>query len=92
MKQLLAAQELIFPRLYGSIQAALMPLMSKNRTGLETRKLDGDPGHAADAASSDENKNDKKKKKKNNNNNNKKQGTANNTASLKQQEDGVISI
>ena len=35
MKQLLAAQELIFPRLYHSLLAAMKPLMARDRTGLE---------------------------------------------------------
>ncbi|XP_041473906.1 uncharacterized protein LOC121422784 [Lytechinus variegatus] len=36
VKQLLAAQELLFPRLYPSLQTALRPLMSKNKTGMES--------------------------------------------------------
>ncbi|XP_063961186.1 uncharacterized protein LOC129269590 [Lytechinus pictus] len=36
VKQLLAAQELLFPRLYSSLQTALRPLMSKNKTGMES--------------------------------------------------------
>lgn len=35
MKQLLAAQELLFPKLFASLQAAMKPLMARNRTGLE---------------------------------------------------------
>ena len=35
MKQLLAAQELLFPKLFPSLQAAMRPLMARNRTGLE---------------------------------------------------------
>ena len=35
MKQLLAAQELLFPKLFASLQAAMRPLMARNRTGLE---------------------------------------------------------
>ena len=35
VKQLLAAQELLFPRLYHSLLSAMRPLMSKSRTGLE---------------------------------------------------------
>ena len=35
VKQLLAAQELLFPKLFQSLQTALKPLMARNRTGLE---------------------------------------------------------
>ncbi|XP_006814971.1 uncharacterized protein LOC100377968 [Saccoglossus kowalevskii] len=35
-KQLLAAQELLFPDLYQSLLTAMKPLMSKNRTGMES--------------------------------------------------------
>ena len=35
MKQLLAAQELLFPKLFPSLQAAMKPLMARDRTGLE---------------------------------------------------------
>ena len=35
MKQLLAAQELLFPKLFASLQAAMKPLMARDRTGLE---------------------------------------------------------
>lgn len=35
MKQLLAAQELLFPKLFPSLQAAMKPLMARNRTGME---------------------------------------------------------
>ena len=38
MKQLLAAQELLFPNLFQSLQTAMKPLMAKNRTGLEARR------------------------------------------------------
>jgi tRNA(Ile)-lysidine synthase TilS/MesJ len=38
-KQLLAAQEILFPNLYQSFQSALKPLMSINRTGMESRLL-----------------------------------------------------
>lgn len=38
MKQLLAAQELVFPRLFASLQAAMKPLMSRNTTGLESNR------------------------------------------------------
>lgn len=37
MKQLLAAQELLFPKLFASLQVAMKPLMARNRTGLEGR-------------------------------------------------------
>ena len=37
MKQLLAAQELLFPRLFASILAAIKPLMARNRTGMESK-------------------------------------------------------
>ena len=37
MKQLLAAQEILFPRLFASMQAAMKPLMARNRTGIESR-------------------------------------------------------
>eukprot|EP00045_Choanoeca_perplexa_P012554 m.137374 g.137374 ORF g.137374 m.137374 type:complete len:987 (-) comp16053_c1_seq2:85-3045(-) len=40
MKQLLAAQELLYPGLYSSLQSAMMPLMRKNRTGLENKDID----------------------------------------------------
>jgi len=38
MKQLLAQQELIFPRLFQSLQCAIRPLFAKNRTGMESRE------------------------------------------------------
>ena len=38
MKQLLAAQELVFPRLFASLQAAMKPLMSRSTTGLESNR------------------------------------------------------
>ena len=38
MKQLLAAQEILSPRLFASMQAAMKPLMAKNRTGIESRR------------------------------------------------------
>lgn len=38
MKQLLAAQELLFPRLFASLLAAIKPLMARNRTGIESIK------------------------------------------------------
>ncbi|XP_022086161.1 uncharacterized protein LOC110976840 [Acanthaster planci] len=37
-KQLLASQELLFPRLYNSLQAAMKPLMAKNKTGMESSR------------------------------------------------------
>lgn len=36
-KQLLAAQELLFPQLFSSLQAAMMPLMSVDRTGSQSK-------------------------------------------------------
>jgi hypothetical protein len=41
MKQLLAAQELLFPKLFASLQAAMKPLMARNRTGLEGGGVEG---------------------------------------------------
>ena len=38
MKQLLAAQELVFPRLFCSLLAAIKPLMARDRTGMESSK------------------------------------------------------
>jgi hypothetical protein len=38
MKQLLAAQELLFPRLFTSLLTAIKPLMARNRTGIESNK------------------------------------------------------
>ena len=38
MKQLLAAQELVFPRVFASLQAAMKPLMSRSTTGLESNR------------------------------------------------------
>ena len=38
MKQLLAAQELLFPRLFSSLLAAIKPLMARNRTGIESKQ------------------------------------------------------
>lgn len=37
MKQLLAAQELVFPCLFASLLAAIKPLMARNRTGMESK-------------------------------------------------------
>eukprot|EP00049_Salpingoeca_infusionum_P010822 m.186635 g.186635 ORF g.186635 m.186635 type:complete len:1101 (+) comp14759_c0_seq2:41-3343(+) len=39
VKQLLAAQEALYPNLLSSVQSAIMPLMSKNKTGMESRKF-----------------------------------------------------
>eukprot|EP00126_Sphaerothecum_destruens_P004805 Sdes_comp18388_c0_seq1m8211 len=39
MKQLLAAQELLFPNLYYSLQSAMAPLYGKQRVGMESRVL-----------------------------------------------------
>ena len=36
MKQLLAAQEILHPRLFPSLKESLHPLMAKNRTGMES--------------------------------------------------------
>ncbi|XP_033632009.1 uncharacterized protein LOC117293705 [Asterias rubens] len=41
-KQLLASQELLFPRLYNSLQAAMKPMMAKNRTGMESSRTKED--------------------------------------------------
>ncbi len=41
MKQLLAAQELLFPTLFQSLQTAMKPLMARDRTGLEGRRRRG---------------------------------------------------
>ena len=38
MKQLLAAQELVFPRVFASLQAAMKPLMARSTTGLESNR------------------------------------------------------
>ncbi|EDQ86340.1 uncharacterized protein MONBRDRAFT_33813 [Monosiga brevicollis MX1] len=38
VKQLLASQELLYPQLFRSLLAAMMPLLSKDRTGLETQR------------------------------------------------------
>ena len=35
MKQLLAGQEVLYPRLFPSLLAAMRPLMARDRTGLE---------------------------------------------------------
>ena len=37
MKQLLASQEVVYPRLFPSLQAAMKPLMARNKTGMESR-------------------------------------------------------
>lgn len=36
MKQLLAAQEILFPKLYSSLSSAMHPLMAINKTGIES--------------------------------------------------------
>lgn len=36
VKQLLAAQEILFPKLYASLKSAMHPLMAINRTGIES--------------------------------------------------------
>lgn len=38
-KQLLAAQEILFPDLYHSLLTAMKPLMARNRVGLESSKM-----------------------------------------------------
>ena len=38
MKQLLAGQELVFPRLFASLQAAMKPLLARSTTGLESNR------------------------------------------------------
>lgn len=38
MKQLLAGQEVLYPRLFPSLQAAMKPLMARDRTGMEAKK------------------------------------------------------
>lgn len=42
-KQLLASQEILFPQLFSSLQAAMMPLMAVDRTGSQSRPK-GDAG------------------------------------------------
>lgn len=37
MKQLLAQQEVLFPRMFESLRSAMRPLYSISRTGLESR-------------------------------------------------------
>lgn len=39
MKQLLAAQEILFPKLYPSLGSAMHPLMAINKTGVESKLL-----------------------------------------------------
>ena len=39
MKQLLAAQEVLHPRLFHSLQAAIKPIMGINKTGVSVRGL-----------------------------------------------------
>ena len=38
VKQLLAAQELLFPTLFQSLMSAMKPLMARDRTGMEARQ------------------------------------------------------
>ena len=38
-KQLLAAQEILFPGLYHSLLAAMKPLMARDRVGMESSKM-----------------------------------------------------
>ena len=38
-KQLLAAQEILFPGLYHSLLTAMKPLMARDRVGLESSKM-----------------------------------------------------
>ena len=38
-KQLLAAQEILFPDLYSSLLTAMKPLMARDRVGLESSKM-----------------------------------------------------
>lgn len=38
-KQLLAAQEILFPDLYNSLLTAMKPLMARDRVGLESSKM-----------------------------------------------------
>ena len=38
-KQLLAAQEILFPDLYHSLLTAMKPLMARDRVGLESSKM-----------------------------------------------------
>lgn len=42
MKQLLASQELLFPKIFGSLQGALHPLMSVQRTGEQSTRKSSD--------------------------------------------------
>lgn len=39
MKQLLASQEIIHPKLFYSLKEALLPLMAINKTGLESGEI-----------------------------------------------------
>lgn len=39
MKQLLAAQEVMFPQLFNSIQSAIKPIMAINKTGVNAAML-----------------------------------------------------
>ena len=39
MKQLLAAQEVMFPNLFHSLQSAIRPIMAINKTGVNVKSL-----------------------------------------------------
>ncbi|XP_014783863.1 uncharacterized protein LOC106878996 [Octopus bimaculoides] len=41
MKQLLAAQELLFPKIYNSMRSAMTPIMAINKTGFSSKELFG---------------------------------------------------
>ncbi|XP_076823513.1 uncharacterized protein LOC143469641 [Clavelina lepadiformis] len=43
MKQLLASQEILHPRLFNSLKEAMMPLFSKSRTGMESNHQQRNP-------------------------------------------------
>ena len=38
MKQMLASQEILHPRLFYSLKETLHPLMEKNKTGMESKR------------------------------------------------------
>ena len=42
MKQLLASQEILHPRLFSSILSAMKPIFSINRTGIDVKRLIND--------------------------------------------------
>lgn len=54
VKQLLAAQELLYPRLYYSLQSAIMPLMSRDKTGMEARHFPEEDADVAGASAAPE--------------------------------------